>query len=71
MEPTYNPEFFVEHVSGHAVQGYFIIKLMMQVLAVLVVGMILWRIGSAFSRKKKPGRQNMFNESSFNSWKRR
>jgi hypothetical protein len=71
MEETYNSAFFIEHLSGHAVKGFFIIKLMMQVIAVLVVGMILWRIGSAFSGRKKKERNNMFNESSFNSWKRR
>ncbi|MFT4600684.1 MAG: hypothetical protein ACI857_000860 [Arenicella sp.] len=71
MEETYNPAFFIEHLSGHAVSGYFVIKLMMQVIGVLVVGMILWRIGTGFSGKKKASRSNMFNDSSFNSWKRR
>jgi len=71
MEESYDPAFIVSHFSGAATHSFFIVKLMMQVLGVLIVGMILWRIGSAFGSKKKARKNNMFTQSTYNSWKRR
>lgn len=71
MLESYDPQFFADNVSGHASEALQMVRLMGQVLAVIIVGLILWRIGASFGGKKKKGRENMFSDSSYSAWKRR
>lgn len=69
MEPSYDPAFFNEFLSGQATEMRPMISLMAQVFAILVGGIILWRLSAVFGRKNKNRRSNMFRESNFQSWK--
>lgn len=65
MMETYNPEIISQYLNGAATEGVPMMKLMAQVVVILVIGLVLWRISSAFSRKKNVQRQTMFNDSRF------
>lgn len=65
MMETYNPEIISQYLNGAATEGVPMMKLMAQVVVILVVGLVLWRISSAFSRKKNVQRQTMFNDTRF------
>lgn len=69
METAYDPEFFAHFLSGQASEMRPMVNLIAQVFAILVGGIILWRISAVFGRKNKSRRQNIFSESSFQSWK--
>jgi|688.fasta_scaffold407767_2 hypothetical protein len=65
MMETYNPEIVSQYLNGAATEGIPMMKLMAQVVVILVIGLVLWRISSAFNRKKNVQRQTMFNDSRF------
>ena len=70
MIETYDPQFVHDFLSGQASEMRPMVNLMAQVFAILIVGIILWRISSVFSKRKKTRRKNMFSESSFQAhWK--
>jgi hypothetical protein len=70
MIETYDSEFVQNFLSGQASEMKPMVNLMAQVFAILVVGIILWRISSVFSKRKKTRRKNMFSESSYQAhWK--
>ena len=72
MLEQFNPEFFGDFLSGRASEAHLMVKLMTQVFGILIVGIVLWRISSVFSKKKKSRRQNMFSDSSYQAhWKRK
>ena len=65
MIETYHPEIVAVYLNGVASESVPMMKLMAQVLVILIVGIFLWRISAAFSRKKVKRQQNMFSESRF------
>lgn len=65
MIEQYNPEIVSIFLNGVASEAYLMVKLMGQVLVILVVGIFLWRISVAFSKKKVNRRQSVFMESRF------
>lgn len=68
---TYSPELISEFLNGKASEAYLMIKLMSQVIAILITGLILWRISVIFSKKKKSRRKSVFMESRFQQhWKK-
>ncbi|MBD3638116.1 MAG: hypothetical protein HUJ25_12260 [Crocinitomicaceae bacterium] len=69
MEPTYDPQFFAEYLSGQASEIKPMVSLMAQVFAILVAGIILWRLSAIFGKRNKNRRQSIFGESKFQSWK--
>ena len=72
MIEQYDPQFFAEYLSGRASEAQLMVKLMTQVFAILVVGIVLWRISAIFNKKKKNRRQSMFSDSSYqHHWKRK
>ena len=72
MIETYNPEIISQHLNGAASEGVPMMKLMMQVIVILIVGIVLWRISAIFGRKKKNRHQNMFSESRYQKhWRRK
>lgn len=72
MIEHYDPQVIGEFLGGRASEAHLMVKLMAQVFGILVIGIVLWRLSSVFSKKKKQGRQSMFADSSFqNHWKKR
>ncbi len=72
MIETYNPEIISQYLNGAASEGAPMMKLMMQVIVILIVGIVLWRISAVFGRKKKNRHQNMFSESRYQKhWRRK
>ena len=69
MDPSYDPQFFAEFISGRATEMRPMVSLLAQVFAILVGGIILWRISTVFGKKNKNRRQSMFEESKFQHWK--
>ena len=68
--PSYDPQFFNEYLSGERPQTcdqWF--SLMAQVFAILVGGIVLWRLSGLFGKKSKKRRGSMFDESKYQSWK--
>jgi hypothetical protein len=65
MIEDYHPEIVASYLNGVASESYLMVKLMGQVLVILIVGIFLWRISVAFSKKKVNRRQNVFSESRF------
>jgi hypothetical protein len=59
------------YLNGGVNDSFVMIKLMIQVIAVLVVGLVLWRISAIFSKKKsQQRRRSVFMESRFqDQWK--
>ncbi len=71
MIETYDPNLVAEFLNGSASEAYLMIKLMSQVFAILITGLILWRISVIFSKKKKSRRSSIFMESRFQQhWKK-
>ncbi len=72
MIETYNPEIVSQFLNGAASESVPMMKLMMQVIVILIVGIVLWRISAVFGRKKKNRHQNVFSESRFQKhWRRK
>lgn len=69
MDPSYDPQFFDEYLSGQASSMKSMVSLMAQVFAILIGGIVLWRLSGMFGKRRKKRRQNMFTESKFQSWK--
>lgn len=65
MMETYNPEIISQYLNGAATESVPMMKLMAQVVVILVIGLVLWRISSAFNKKKNVQRQTMFNDTRF------
>ena len=65
MIETYDPELIKQYLGGLASEGMPMVKLMAQVLVILVVGIMLWRISSIFNRKRQNRHQNVFLNSRF------
>lgn len=65
MIESYNSEIVHQYLNGVASESVPMMKLMAQVLAILIIGMILWRISSVFNRKRQKRHQNVFSESRF------
>ena len=67
----YNPELVSQFLNGSASEAYLMIKLMSQVFAILITGLILWRISVLFSKRKINRRKSIFTESRFQQhWKK-
>ncbi|MDA7804011.1 hypothetical protein N8987_05485 [Crocinitomix sp.] len=62
---AYDPKIVSEYLNGTASEAMPMMKLMMQVVAILFVGIFLWRISAVFNRKKVSRRQDMFSDSRF------
>lgn len=72
MIETYSPEIVSRYLNGVASESMPMMNLMMQVIVILIVGIVLWRISAVFGRKKKNRHQNMFSESRYQKhWKRK
>ena len=69
MEPPYDPQFFNEYLSGHATNMGSIVTLMAQVFAVLIGGIVLWRLSDTMRRKNLGRSKTMFEDSKFQRWK--
>jgi predicted permease len=69
MDPSYDPQFFNEFLSGRATEMKPMVSLLAQVFAILVGGIILWRISAVFGKKNKNRRQSMFESSQYQQWK--
>lgn len=65
MLDSYDPQFVTDHLSGHASEMKPMVNLMAQVFAILVIGIVLWRISAVFGRKNRTRKQNMFADSRF------
>lgn len=69
MDPSYDPVFFAQYLGGQASEMKPMVNLMAQVFAILVGGIVLWRISAVFGKKNRNRRQNIFTESKFQIWK--
>lgn len=69
MEITYDPQFFAEYIGGRASEMKPMVNLLAQVFAILIGGIILWRISGIFGKRRKSRKRTMFNDSRFDSWK--
>lgn len=69
MEPSYDPQFFSEYLSGEATSMRSMVTLMAQVFAILVGGIVLWRLSGLFGKRNKKRRGSMFDNSNYQSWK--
>lgn len=71
MIETYDPEIVHTYLNGAATEALPMMKLMMQVIVILVVGIVLWRISSVFNRKRKERHEAIFKKTRFQKhWKR-
>lgn len=69
---SYDPEVIRQYLSGTASEAMPMMKLMMQVVAILFVGIFLWRISAVFSRRNVSKRQDMFSDSRFQKhWRKK
>ena len=58
------------YLNGSVNEEFVMIKLIIQVVAILFTGLVLWRISAIFSKKKRQTRKTMFMESRFqDNWK--
>jgi hypothetical protein len=72
MMETYDPAIISQYLNGAASESVPMMKLMMQVIVILIIGIVLWRISASFGRKKKNRHQNVFSESRFQKhWRRK
>jgi len=72
MIETYDPKIVSQYLNGVAGESMPMMQLMMQVIVILVVGIVLWRISASIGNKKKARHQNMFSESRFQKhWRRK
>lgn len=62
---TYDPTIVQTYLNGTASEAMPMMKLMMQVVAILFVGIFLWRISAVFSRKQKNRKQDIFRNTRF------
>jgi len=64
-------ELIAGYLNGSVNDSIVMIKLMVQVIAVLVAGLLLWRISTIFSKKKnQQRRRSVFMESRYqDQWK--
>lgn len=69
MDPSYDPQFFNEYLSGEAANMRSMVSLMAQVFAILVGGIVLWRLSGIFGKRNKKRRDSMFDQSKYQSWK--
>ncbi len=61
-----------EYLCGVANEEYLMMKLLGQLLLILFVGIVLWRILTAFFRRNQSRKPNMFEQSRFQKhWRRR
>lgn len=65
MVESYDPEIIKLYLGGLASEGMPMVKLMTQVLVILVVGIVLWRISAIFNKKRQNRHQNVFSNSRF------
>lgn len=69
IEPLYR-QMIAEYLNGSVNDSFVMIKLMVQVIAILITGLVLWRISSIFSKKKVNRRKSVFMDSRFQKqWK--
>lgn len=54
-----------DYLSGSASEAFIMVKLMGQVLAIMITGIVLWRVSTIFSRRKKNRHKSVFSESRF------
>lgn len=72
MTETYNPEIVNEFLNGIASESVPMMKLMVQVIVILIVGIFLWRISAIFNKKRTNRHQNVFSESRFQKhWRKK
>lgn len=65
MIESYDPEIIKLYFSGVASESVPMMKLMAQVLVILVVGIVLWRISAGFNRKRQNRHDSVFSQSRF------
>ena len=65
MIESYDPELIKQYLGGLASEGMPMVKLMAQVLVILIVGIMLWRISSVFNHKRQNRHQNVFSNLRF------
>jgi len=69
IEPNFR-QLVADYLNGAVGDEMVMVKLGMQVIAILVVGLVLWRISSIFSKKKRNARKTVFMGSRFqDKWK--
>lgn len=73
MLETYDPEIIKAFYSGEASNSFPMVKLMVQVIAVLFAGLIMWRMAVIFSnRKTQKTRDSLMSSSRFQKhWRNR
>jgi len=71
MDPDFRP-LIETYLNGNLSDELIMVKLMAQVIAVLIAGLVLWKISGIFNRKKNRKRRGAFMESRFQEhWKNR
>jgi len=61
-----------DYLNGAVGDEFVMIKLGVQVIAILVVGLVLWRISTIFNKKKQRTRKTVFMSSKYQEkWKSR
>ena len=70
-EPYHYREMIANYLNGGVNDSFVMIKLMIQVIAILVVGLVLWRISTIFTgEKNQQRRRTVFMESRYqDQWK--
>jgi len=69
IEPNFH-ELIANYLNGSVNEEFVMVKLGVQVIAILVTGLALWKISAVFNRKKKRPRKTVFMGSRFQSqWK--
>jgi hypothetical protein len=69
IEPNFR-QLVADYLNGSVSDELVMVKLGIQVIAILVVGLVLWRISSVFSKKKQSTRKTVFMGSRFqDKWK--
>ena len=73
MFETYDPEIIKAFYAGQASDSYVMMKLMVQVIAILFAGLLLWRMAVIFSSKKnQKSRESLMDSSRFQKqWRKR
>ena len=72
MVESYDPQIINEFLTGVASDSFGMMKLMVQVIAVLFSGIILWKVGAMFTaRTSKKTREGFMTSRYQKEWKKR
>jgi len=71
IEPDFR-DLVADYLNGAVGDEFVMVKLGVQVIAILIIGIVLWRISAIFNKKKERGRKTVFMNSKYQEkWKSR